>query len=243
MGGGGSRGISRSRNEMNSLVGMLGFRLPIIQAPMGGANATPPELVAAVSNAGGLGFIGAAYMSPDQISDACRRARELTSRPFGVNLFASVAAPGAPTDFSRALAALAPYHEELELPAPSPPEFPTFGFDDQLEATIGGGANVFSFTFGALPAPTIARVRRTGLYVMGTATTVAEARALEETGVVRSSCTGGGRRNRRRRPSEGVHHRIEKTRCVRRGRRMLNVATGRLSSTASSASAWSPICP
>ena len=63
---------------------------PIIQAPMGGANATPPALVSAVSNAGGLGFLGAAYMPPEQIARETKAVRAATSRPFGINLMALV---------------------------------------------------------------------------------------------------------------------------------------------------------
>ena len=55
----------------------LGIRFPIIQAPMAGG-ATTPELVAAVSNAGGLGSWGAGYMAPNDIRKAIKRIRELT---------------------------------------------------------------------------------------------------------------------------------------------------------------------
>jgi nitronate monooxygenase len=71
----------------NVLLKLLGIEHPIILGPMGGGPSTP-ELVAAVSNAGGLGSLGAAYLTPDQIGDAICRIRSLTSRPFNVNLFA-----------------------------------------------------------------------------------------------------------------------------------------------------------
>ena len=58
---------------------------PVVQAGMAGA-ITTPELVAAVSNSGGLGTLGAGYMSPEQIREAIYRIRELTDKPFGVNL-------------------------------------------------------------------------------------------------------------------------------------------------------------
>ena len=54
---------------------------------MGGGPSTP-ELVAAVSNAGGLGSLGAAYLSPSQITEAIHKIRSLTAKPFNVNLFA-----------------------------------------------------------------------------------------------------------------------------------------------------------
>lgn len=66
---------------------MLNFlQYPIIQAPMAGGP-TIPELVSAVSNAGGLGSLGAGAMSPDEIRDAIHKIRKLTKKPFSVNLF------------------------------------------------------------------------------------------------------------------------------------------------------------
>jgi len=166
----------------NALLSSLGIEHPIIQAPMGGANASPPALVAAVSNAGGLGFIGAAYMSPEQIAREAKQVRELTSRPFGVNLFVPVET-SAPNNFERAIAQLAPYHAELGMPAPVAPTLPAYSFDDQLDATLAGGARVFSFTFGLLATDAIRAIRARGVYVIGTATTVEEAVLHEQTGV------------------------------------------------------------
>ena len=64
----------------------VGIEYPIVQAPMAGG-ATTPELVAAVSNAGALGSFAAAMLPPSAIFDNVKRIRELTSRPFNVNLF------------------------------------------------------------------------------------------------------------------------------------------------------------
>jgi nitronate monooxygenase len=164
------------------LLATLGIEHPIIQAPMGGANATPPALVAAVSNAGGLGFVGAAYMSPEQIARETGRIRALTSRPFGINLFVPVET-SAPSSMDRAMARLAPYHAELGLPRPMAPTLPAYTFDAQLEAALDSGAHVFSFTFGLLATDAIRAIRDRGIYVMGTATTVEEAVLHEQTGV------------------------------------------------------------
>ena len=67
---------------------MLGIRYPVMQAGMGiyKGMVTPPELVAAVSNAGGLGCIGGSGLEPGQLRDAIRRIRALTDQPFGVDL-------------------------------------------------------------------------------------------------------------------------------------------------------------
>jgi nitronate monooxygenase len=165
-----------------SLTQALGLEHPIIQAPMAGG-ATTVEMVTAVSEAGALGFIGAAYLSPQEIAAACRGVRMRTGKPFGINLFAPLPAPEAPKNPDLALARLAPFHADLGLP---PPELPVLGdgsFDRQLEAALEGGATVFSFTFGTLPAEAVAAIKSRGMFLIGTATTVDEAVLLEEAGV------------------------------------------------------------
>lgn len=64
----------------------LSLKYPIIQAGMAGG-ITTPELVAAVSNAGGLGMIGAGYMTPKDLESSIQKVKEWTDQPFGVNLF------------------------------------------------------------------------------------------------------------------------------------------------------------
>ncbi len=159
----------------------LNLAHPIIQAPMAGG-ATTVDLVAAVCGAGALGFFGAAYWSPAQIREAAQALRARTARPFGVNLFAPLPPP-ATWDPGPALDALVPYHAELGLPPPTAPADTDNPFDAQLEAVLESGASVFSFTFGIPPAPALAAVRGRGMLVLGTATTVEEARQLEAAGV------------------------------------------------------------
>jgi nitronate monooxygenase len=165
-----------------SIVERLRIRHPIIQAPMAGG-ATTPQLVSAVSNAGALGFIAAAYLSAEQIAQVARDVRAQTSQPFGINLFAPVEPAPLPTDVQPALDALAAYHDELGLSAPRVPERAVYPFDEQLAAALDSGASVFSFTFGLLPEGTLNAVRRRGMLVVGTATTVEEAITLERAGV------------------------------------------------------------
>lgn len=69
-----------------ALARRLGIAHPIFQAPMAGGGITTPELVAAVSNAGALGFAAAAYLTPAQVAELARAVRARTSRPFGINL-------------------------------------------------------------------------------------------------------------------------------------------------------------
>lgn len=179
----------------NALTQMLACEHPVIQAPMAGGGDTP-ELVAAVGNAGGFGFIGAAYLTPAQIADSARRVRELTRRRFGINLFAPL--PARPEqDLDAAIARLAPYHAELGLPPPTRPQLPADQFDAQLAAALDSGAAAISFTFGLLPAAVVAAIKARDVPLIGTATTVAEAIALRASGVdaiVAQGSEAGGHR-------------------------------------------------
>jgi nitronate monooxygenase len=180
----------------NALTRRLGLAHPIIQAPLAGGGDTP-ALIAAVGEAGALGFIGAAYLAPREIVEAVRAVRALPPRPFGISLFAPSppSAPGA--DATAALARLAPYFAELGLPPPAAPAPPADAFADQLAAALDSGAAVFSFTFGVLPATAIAAIKGRGMTVLGTATTVDEAIALERAGVdavVAQGSEAGGHR-------------------------------------------------
>src|SRR6185503_14337560 len=113
--------------------------------------ATTPALVSAVCNAGALGFVGAAYLAPEQILEQARVVRAQTQRPFGINLFVPVPPTPPPPSVKPALDALAPYHAELGLPEPAVPTRPSQDFEAQLAAALESGASAFSFTFGLLP--------------------------------------------------------------------------------------------
>jgi nitronate monooxygenase len=173
----------------------LGMTHPVIQAPMAGGGDTP-ALVAAVSAAGGLGSIGAAYLSPAQITDTAKQVRAKTDRPFAINLFAPLPAPDRP-DPQAAVERLMPFYEELGLPKPELPATASTDFAAQVAAILESGARGFSFTFGMVPPAAIAAAKSKGLVVMGTATTVDEAIALEQAGVdavVAQGSEAGGHR-------------------------------------------------
>jgi nitronate monooxygenase len=173
---------------------LLSVDYPIVQAPMAGG-ATTPELVAAVSEAGALGSLGAAVLPPDEIRAAIRSVRSLTERPFAVNLFA----PLVPEQGSIELAAtvnraLAPYRQQLGLAEPRLPAPPPDVFAAQLAVIVAEQVPVFSFTLGI---PPLDEIRAAGVIACGTATTVAEAAALEEAGVdliVAQGAEAGGHR-------------------------------------------------
>ena len=83
------------------LCSLLRIDHPLIGAPMAGGPSTP-ALAAEISRAGGLGFLGCAYATPEQILEAGREVRARTDRPFGINVFADVP-DGAPVDPAEAI--------------------------------------------------------------------------------------------------------------------------------------------
>jgi nitronate monooxygenase len=179
----------------------LALRQPIIQAPMAGG-ATTPELVAAVSNSGALGMLAAALLDPDAILRKAEQIRQLSSRPFGINLFV-LPSPFPAPDPSRvvqALAWLAPRYAELEIAAPDvhAPDWRWCpDFQQQLDATIAVAPAVASFTFGILERSQVKRLHAVGTRVVGTATTLAEAQAWQAVGadaVVAQGYEAGGHR-------------------------------------------------
>lgn len=178
------------------LIDLLKLLHPIVQAPMAGG-ATTVELVSAASAAGALGSLGAAYMTPAQIEAAAQAIRARTPRPFAINLFASVPEQPMRGDAARMLALMARYHQQLGLDAPAAPESQPDPLAEQIQAVLRARPAVFSFTFGRMPAAALARCRELGILTVGTATTVAEAVALEQDGVdavVAQGAEAGGHR-------------------------------------------------
>jgi nitronate monooxygenase len=168
------------RRFQTELMQRLGLDHPIIVAPMGGA--TTVDLAVAGSEAGALGFLASAYLTPDQIREESRQLKARTSRPFGNNLFASVP-PQEPVNPQPALDHIARFNAGLELPPPELPAITSDRFEEKLAAVLDGGAPVFSFTFGIPSIAAMQAIKARGVYVMGTATTVEEAIQLEKAGV------------------------------------------------------------
>jgi nitronate monooxygenase len=175
---------------------LLGIELPIVQAPMAGA--ATPELTAAVSDVGGLGGLGSAMLPPDELRRQAAAVRELTDRPFQLNFFCHPPPQVDPEQVARVREGLAGVYAELGLGEPPEPRAPEIAFDDaRLEAVLEIRPAVVSFHFG-LPAPAaLAAIRETGARVLASATTVAEARQLEQAGadaVVAQGTEAGGHR-------------------------------------------------
>ena len=176
------------------LTELLGIRYPIVQAPMAGGPSTV-ELAVAVSEAGGLGSIAAAIMSPEDLRGAIRAVRQQTSQPFAVNVFASLPSVDADPDALRAVQNTLARHRErlglaqLEVTAP---KAPAWTVEDQLAVVARERVQVLSFTFGIPPLDGLEDV-----VLMGTATTPDEAVELERAGVaviVAQGAEAGGHR-------------------------------------------------
>jgi nitronate monooxygenase len=166
----------------NELLQRLGIAHPVLLAPMAGSGGTP-ELAAAVSNAGGLGAWGGAYSKPEDIAAAIGRIRQLTDRPFNINLFAGGYETDSAIDPRPMLEIMTEAHAKLGLPPPVLPAVPSDPFDEQLAVVLEERPPVFSFTFGIPSSDQIAALKKRGIIVSGTATTADEARQLEQAGV------------------------------------------------------------
>lgn len=179
-------------NFDNALTRRLGLSLPVIQGPMAGGTSTTAMAIAA-SAAGGLGSVGAAYLSPQQIRQTASDIQAATDKPYAINLFAPqpVGTPAGAAQAQAALAAVAAAHARLGLPAPHIPESPPDTFDAQFDAVLASGAKVFSFTFGIVPTAAIQAAHERQIFVIGTATTVVEAQLLERAGVDAIVAQGG----------------------------------------------------
>jgi len=159
----------------------LGIEFPIIQAPMAGVGITA-ELIAGVSNAGGLGSFAAAMLAPEAILKGIAEVRARTKKPFAVNLFVIERPKPDAEKVRAALELLRPIREELGLPPGEPPAQYCEDPAAQFEAVLVAGPAVASFTFGILNGAQMAALKARGTLVMGTATTVAEAQAWEAIG-------------------------------------------------------------
>jgi len=162
---------------------LLGISLPILQAPMAGVQGS--ALAIAVSNAGGLGALPCAMLGPEALRKELAALRAQTERPFNVNFFCHAPPP---PDAARDAAwreRLQPYFVELGADPASIPTGPgRLPFNaESAELLAEFRPPVVSFHFG-LPSPELLRrVRAWGARVLSSATTVAEARWLEERGV------------------------------------------------------------
>ncbi|KZE72023.1 nitronate monooxygenase [Paenibacillus polymyxa] len=174
----------------------LKIQYPIFQAPMAGGVSTP-ELVAAVSNAGGLGNLGGGYLTPEQLRSDIQKIRQQTDQPFGVNLFVPEQSEESEEAIFQMTDYLNKYRDELGT-AQNPLILKSSeSFEEQVQVLLEERVSIFSFTFGIPSQDMIQTIKQHGIFVIGTATTVDEAKQLEVGGVdaiVAQGSEAGGHR-------------------------------------------------
>ena len=186
------RRIAHNLSVRTSVTELLRIERPILQAPM--ASVATPELAVAVSEAGGLGALGSAVLSPDELRQQAAQVRAGTDRPFQLNFFCHEAPSYDAAAVAAARESVAPLY------GGEPPEAgtPGLGFDEErLAALLEISPPVASFHFGLPDAAAVAACRGAGITILASATTVSEARRLEELGadaVIAQGAEAGGHR-------------------------------------------------
>ncbi|MET8114601.1 nitronate monooxygenase [Streptomyces prasinus] len=170
------------------------LRHPVVQAPMAGGVAVP-QLAAAVSEAGGLGFLAAGYKTADGMYQEIKQLRGLTGFAFGVNVFMpqpETPDPAAVGVYAHQLAGEAPWYDtELGDPDRGRDD----GYEAKLAVLLDNPVPVVSFHFGVPSRDVLDALRRAGTFTLATATTPDEARAVEEAGadaVIAQGVEAGG---------------------------------------------------
>ena len=164
--------------------------LPVIGAPLAGGPGTP-ALAAAVSDAGGLGFVATGYKPPEVVAADLEALRALTSAPFGVNLF--VVEP-----FQPDASALDAYRRSLEPLAArfdvalGDPQWEDDAWRAKLELVYDARPDVVTFTFGCPTARVLGQLADLGVHTGVTVTTVAEAREAVARGAASLAVQGPG---------------------------------------------------
>lgn len=178
------------------LCDLFAIRYPVIQAPMAGGWTTP-ELVSEVSNAGGLGMLAGARVSPEKLREDIRAVRARTARPFGVNFL--LAPPEAGNrDTISVQHFLDSFREELGLSSGETDlELPPSSLSEQLEIVFEERVPVLGFALGE-PGDLVEQAHANGMLVTPTVTTVEEAALVAEGGadvVIAQGAEAGGHRS------------------------------------------------
>lgn len=174
----------------------VNVRLPVIQAPMAGAQ--DEELACAVAGAGGLGSLPCALLSAAAVAEQVAKYRQRTQAPINLNFFCHHSPPPSLDALAAWRARLEPYYRELNIADAGTPGPTRRPFDADMCAVVEAlRPEVVSFHFGLPDAELVERVRATGAKVVASATTVAEARVLEANGahaIIAQGAEAGGHR-------------------------------------------------
>jgi nitronate monooxygenase len=179
---------------------LLGIQYPILQGPFGGGFSTV-ALAATVSNAGGLGAYGAYMLSAQELYDVDKQLKAATDKPYNINLWVSDtdAINGTVSDavFEQTRQQYKPYFDQAGIPLPPKPAPFKSRFEDQVQVILDIRPKVFSFMFGIPSADILEQCRKRGILLVGAATTLDEALALDNAGVdmiLASGFESGGHR-------------------------------------------------
>ncbi|WEK60824.1 MAG: DUF561 domain-containing protein [Candidatus Microbacterium colombiense] len=182
---------------MSDLRAFGGVEHPVVLGPFGGLSSVP--LTAAVSEAGGLGSFGLYGYDGDRIRQTGAQLRAATTRPFALNIWLPTGDEVAPNAQHAIFAqALQPFFDAVGEELPARPEAYIPSLDEQLDAIWEVAPAVLSVVFGVPSAELVEQAHRRDVRIVGTATTVAEAVALAESGVDAIVATG----------SEAAGHRV-----------------------------------
>jgi nitronate monooxygenase len=156
------------------------LKVPIVLAPLGGGPSTP-QLVAAVCEADGFGFLAGGYLTPQRLAEQIAEVRSLTARPFGVNVFSRPHGPADPELYSSYIAGLQRWAGSRGLPV-GDARFSDDHFAEKIELLAQAPVSVVSFAFGAPGLEVVRRLHATGSEVWTTVTSPVEAAAATDGG-------------------------------------------------------------
>ena len=170
----------------NDITHLLNSEYPIIQAPMFGV--TTPEMVVAAADSGCLGSLALADLDAEKCIDAIQKTKQLTSKPFAVNIFVHNIPPitdALKTKYANTKAFVEHLAKEnnLEVSIPNIEELKINTYHQQIDAIISENCKILSFTFGNLDKESIDKLKSNGTILIGTCTSVNEAMILEKSGI------------------------------------------------------------
>jgi nitronate monooxygenase len=193
----------------NSLCKLLDVKYPIIQAGMAGQTTT--ELVCAVSNAGGLGILGATRMNPDQLLTTIKKIKKNTIKPFGVNLWIGPSIHSDKNQEERSVQQFLNEKVRKPLDIPIKPQSSdekeannniqnfSFGskYDEQVKIILEEDVPVASFVMGD-PVKYVDKIHSKGIKAMSMVTNVKDAVTLANNGsdiIMAQGSEAGGHRS------------------------------------------------
>jgi nitronate monooxygenase len=170
------------RKLHSSLCVLLNIKYPIIQAGMSGF--TTPALVAEVSNAGGLGILGAARLSPSKLKESILEIRKKTDHPFGVNLLLAPPEYDQNNDVSKVQSYLNKFRQRLNIPlsdvsSTDEIKIPSNNIQEKIQIIFEENVPLLSIGMGN-PGKIVKQAHNSGTKVMAMITTVNEALSVAE---------------------------------------------------------------